>query len=233
MGFQWDSASPLLFKEGCSGVARELAANERWDLGRSQLYTLVNGTTVRRPVRSNDAHMMRVLPSMRGTSDDSDDGDRCHTISLRFTNEADYDSCMLRGQKDGPRAECGLANVVAACETSDYRRCQGLTNRFASVPLHMWVPHTTGRASAFACGGRFESDIRVKSDINVQCGWGSILTMRWFPAAGTLRYFVDGKHHPRSDVVGIPSDLPLQWAVDAPYQGTRIEIVDGRLGSSL
>jgi hypothetical protein len=82
-------------------------------------------------------------------------------------------------------------------------------------------------ASAFVCGRRsYESELRL------QCGWDSILTMRWFPAAGTLRYFVDGKHHPRFDVVDIPSDLPLQWAVDA-HGLTRIEIVDGRLLSSL
>jgi hypothetical protein len=78
----------------------------------------------------------------------------------------------------------------------------------------------------------------------VPVAWDSVLTMRWFPAAGTLRYFIDGKHHPRFDVVSIPPDLALQWAVNAVPMPiirrrqwdvivTVIEIVDGHLASSL
>jgi hypothetical protein len=194
--YEWDSASPLLSKEGCDGI-------EYRDRAPCELYTRVNAKLVCRAVLDvNHAHTMGILPSNRG----EDCFGEVVTISLRFTCDTTVDSS---GPIREHSAYCGLMEAGNIVTQSARSLSSLMTNSFVAG----WGVRR-GKVDGILCcrcaGTRSHT--------------GVVVTMQWDTAKGTLRFLLDGKPH---DLTGIPRDIPMQWAVEVPHRGPRVEIVEG------
>ena len=199
--FEWDSASPLLAKEGCDGI-------EYRDRAPCELYTRVSAKLVCRTVLDvNHAHTMGILPSIRG----EDCSGEVVTISLRFTCDTTVDSS---GPIREHSAYCGLVeadNTVRQSARSARSMSSLRTNSFVAG----WGVRR-GKADGILC---------CRCAVT-RSHFGVVVTMQWDTAKGTLRFLLDGKPH-GGDLSGIPKNIPMQWAVEVPHRGPRVEIVEG------
>jgi hypothetical protein len=196
--YGWDSASPLLSKKGCDGI-------EYRDRAPCELYTRVSTKLVCRTVLDvNHAHTMGILPSIRG----EDCSGEVVTISLRFTCDTTDDSSEPIRELS---TYCGLMEAGNSVTQSARSLSSLMTNSFVAG----WGVRR-GKADGILC----------RRCAGTRPHFGVVVTMQWDTDKGTLRFLLDGKPH-GSDLTGIPKHIPMQWAVEVPHRGSRIEIVEG------
>jgi hypothetical protein len=156
-------------------------------------------------------HTMRALPSMRGGGL----GGSIFTVSLKFTRP---DAADTTKPIFGHSVRCGL---TPAGDITN----QTLLFAFASAWSVAAPAASDDEGAEGAAAVCMSVGSKCGSEISGQQHFGSVITMQWDSARGTLRFLVDGKPH-GSDLPGIPRDVHMQWAVEAPWRGTVIEIVE-------